>query len=100
MFQGGFSGKECEFLVASAAEKSLDPQLGTTDGGGEEKAAEKEPSRSLVSLGCFYPEDTSTLQTFPVACPDPITQLKIVFNSTTDFYGRVTVYTLEVAGSD
>jgi len=67
-FQGGFGGKECEVEVEGTT-KVLD----------------------------FYPEDTNKLQTFylkeQLNC---VKKLRIAFNSSTDFYGRITLYQLEL----
>ena len=74
MFQGGFVGKECEVLVATAA----------AAGAGS-------------SVARFYPDDNNTLQRFAVHA-NGITQLKLLFHSSTDFFGRVTIYVLQVLG--
>lgn len=63
MFQGGFVGKNCYV-------ESKDANL-------------KVP---------FYPEDTNKLQKFPINCNIPVKSLKIVFEESTDFFGRVTIY--------
>merc|ERR1712086_483468 len=69
-FQGGFAGKDCLLL----------------GGGG---------AASLEKICAFYPDDVNTEQTFGVALPDgtaPLVQvIRLVFESSTDFYGRVTV---------
>ena len=45
----------------------------------------------------FYPEDTNKLQTFylkeQLNC---VKKLRIAFNSSTDCYGRITLYQLEL----
>jgi len=43
----------------------------------------------------FFPEDTNKLQTFPIELTD-INQLKITFGGSTDFFGRITVYQLNL----
>ena len=66
-FQGGFCGKECEVEVNG--KKVLD----------------------------FYPEDANKLQSFNLKekiCN--VSKARIVFNSSTDFYGRITLYQLEM----
>ncbi|KAI9207605.1 galactose-binding domain-like protein [Polychytrium aggregatum] len=75
MFQGGFVGKECELLVSQ-------------DGG-------------WVHVMDFYPEDSNSAQSFAVPEPSQKSgqRFKIVFKSSTDFYGRITVYKLDVLGS-
>eukprot|EP00039_Didymoeca_costata_P023745 m.8084 g.8084 ORF g.8084 m.8084 type:complete len:146 (-) comp3838_c0_seq1:179-616(-) len=79
MFQGGFVGKEC--LI-----------LGTGAEGGE-----------LVKLMDFYPEDINTMQSFDIKLPEGlenVNQLRIVFANSTDFYGRITIYSLSVLGCE
>lgn len=43
----------------------------------------------------FFPEDTNKLQSFPLQIEDCQT-LKIVFGASTDFFGRITVYQLNL----
>jgi len=45
------------------------------------------------------PEDVLALQSFPLSMP-PCCILKLCFNDFTDFYGRVTIYQIEVWGSE
>ena len=71
MFQGGFVGKNCWIEVV--------PEAAT----GFEKHQD------------FDPEDSNKLQKFsftPVTCKS----IKIVFGESTDFYGRITVYQLNL----
>ncbi|XP_018965805.1 nuclear receptor 2C2-associated protein isoform X3 [Cyprinus carpio] len=72
-FQGGFSGKSCK-LEGSAKEKDL---------------------KHIVD---FYPEDNNCLQSFPIQDPPLVQRLKIVFENSADFFGRIIVYTLEILG--
>lgn len=49
----------------------------------------------------FYPEDISTLQEFDISNStgeSPVEQLRIQFDESTDFYGRITVYHLDILG--
>ena len=67
-FQGGFVGKECEVEVEGNT-KVLD----------------------------FYPEDSNKLQTFYLAEKlNSVKKIRIAFNSSTDFYGRITLYRLDL----
>ena len=45
-------------------------------------------------------EDDHEIQSFPLSVEDATTALKIVFNETTDFYGRVIIYQLQVWGKE
>ncbi|ORX95329.1 galactose-binding like protein [Basidiobolus meristosporus CBS 931.73] len=73
MFQGGFVGKECQ-------------ALGAVEG------------NDYISLGRFYPEDNNDVQEFSLEDQTPVKKLKLVFESSTDFFGRITIYRLEVIG--
>ncbi|MBN3317090.1 NR2CA protein, partial [Atractosteus spatula] len=76
-FQGGFAGKTCRVE-------------GCLKDGDFEKLTD------------FYPEDKHSLQisfvAFPIWGAPPSHRLKIVFENSTDFFGRVVVYALDVLG--
>lgn len=74
-FQGGFCGRECWL------EGSLDSLT------------------SLRKFSEFYPEDNNTYQSFPVNNNGAVKIIKIVFNSSSDFFGRIIVYKLDLVGS-
>jgi hypothetical protein len=76
-FQGGFVGKTC---VA----------LGSTP---------DQPNDYNVTLAKFYPQDINPMQSFAVVCDQPIQRLKLVFEESTDFYGRITIYKFDVLGT-
>jgi hypothetical protein len=77
-FQGGFVGKKC-VAEASVAES---------------------PNRYDQDLGTLYPEDVNSTQSFTVKCAAPVQRLKLVFEESTDFFGRITMYKLDVLGRD
>jgi len=66
-FQGGFAGKEC-YVETDGTLKILD----------------------------FYPEDCNKLQYFYLKDRVHIKKIRIAFNSSTDFYGRITLYKLDL----
>ena len=68
MFQGGFAGNDCE-MVSS---------LNGID-------------RTTV----FKPKDSNEMQEFPMNV-GAIDKLRIIFKNSTDFYGRITVYNLDI----
>ncbi|XP_053539213.1 nuclear receptor 2C2-associated protein [Ictalurus punctatus] len=72
-FQGGFSGKSCKL------EGSI------KDG-------------NLEHIMDFYPEDNNSLQSFPIQNAPLVQKLKIVFENSTDFFGRIIVYSLDILG--
>lgn len=81
-FQGGFVGKACALSVTNAAS----------------------PKR-LVPLHNWEPRDTNDPQLFavqpPVDAPDAargVTNLKLNFPASTDFFGRITIYALDITG--
>ncbi|XP_017556857.1 nuclear receptor 2C2-associated protein [Pygocentrus nattereri] len=72
-FQGGFSGKSCKLEGCSK-------------------------EANLEHIVDFYPEDNNSLQSFPIQDAPLMQKLKIVFESSTDFFGRIIVYSLDVLG--
>ncbi|XP_030228376.1 nuclear receptor 2C2-associated protein [Gadus morhua] len=72
-FQGGFSGRTCRLE-------------GCVSGG------------EFTALSQFYPEDNNSLQSFPIQEVPAVSRLKIVFEDSSDFFGRIIVYSLEILG--
>lgn len=75
MFQGGFAGKSCWIEVKKSEEGQF------------EKASD------------FYPEDTNKLQKFSFSDSPTLPKgcaFKIVFSDSTDFFGRITIYQLNL----
>lgn len=70
-FQGGFVGRECHL------------EAGSEDG-------------SLEIVEHFYPEDVNSLQMFKLKEPVSAKHLRFVFNGSTDFFGRIIIYKLEI----
>jgi len=77
-FQGGFVGQKCTLEAAT-----------------ESKG---EGSTTWENLLTFYPMDVNSLQKFSVPCDQAVKRLKITFESSTDFFGRIIVYRLDVLG--
>ncbi|KAF9358150.1 Nuclear receptor 2C2-associated protein [Mortierella sp. NVP85] len=87
MFQGGFVGKTCQLFVMTEEGK-------------------------MVETMAFYPEDINPLQICIhfLECLTIISsnktqrqstsRIKIFFESSTDFFGRITVYKLDILGHD
>lgn len=71
-FQGGFSSRHSRLE-------------GSRDG------------EALSKIVDFYPEDTNALQTFSIPTME-VDRLKLTFEDTTDFFGRVVIYHLRVLG--
>eukprot|EP00536_Pseudo-nitzschia_multiseries_P002832 jgi/Psemu1/184420/e_gw1.39.143.1 len=75
-FQAGFSAEEVTVYAAKPREEA--------DETNEEIEA----------------DDDHELQSFPLSLDDPTSALKVVFDETTDFYGRVIVYQIQVWGEE
>jgi hypothetical protein len=87
-FQAGFAAEEITVYVQTRT-----PGSNTND-------ATDKPRWSKVEE--IEADDDHELQSFPLSVTDATTTtaLKIVFDETTDFYGRVIVYQLEVWGKE
>ncbi|KAM8962380.1 nuclear receptor 2C2-associated protein [Pelodytes ibericus] len=71
-FQGGFSSETC------LLEGSLN-------------------NAEFLKIADLYPEDINALQKFSFS-EHPVTKLKISFSKSTDFFGRIIIYHLDVCG--
>ncbi|XP_039174872.1 nuclear receptor 2C2-associated protein isoform X1 [Crotalus tigris] len=71
-FQGGFASRKC---ILQGGRKAED----------------------LSTLAEFYPEDSNSLQSFPFKA-EPLDKLKITFQNSSDFFGRIIVYRLDLLG--
>lgn len=78
MFQGGFAGKECQLLGSQG------------EGAPFEKICD------------FFPDDVNTTQAFDVPDGDQaqVDRVALVFATSTDFFGRITIYSLDVLGTE
>ncbi|KAL1728270.1 galactose-binding domain-like protein [Schizophyllum commune] len=78
-FQGGFVGKTCVVSIT---------QGGTSD---------------WQEMTRIYPEDVNRQQTFPLSTDLDLSQgaerLRLTFEESTDFFGRITIYDLKLLGS-
>lgn len=77
-FQGGFVGTQCIVEVAASSDQPV-----------------------WTTLTHIHPEDVNRRQFFelPEAVPNGIQCLKFLFNRSSDFFGRITLYELQVEGS-
>ncbi|KAH9043686.1 galactose-binding domain-like protein, partial [Lactarius pseudohatsudake] len=73
-FQGGFVGTTC--LVATQSQGTATWEQATY----------------------IYPEDANRAQTFDLLIMEPVGGIKLIFEESSDFFGRVTVYDLMVEG--
>jgi subtilase family serine protease len=88
-FQGGFVAEECR-LFTTKKKATLDS---SSEGWVEIKDAYIEPENANT-LQVFSLEDCGSGDDFNCVA------LKLVFNSTTDFYGRIILYKIEVYGEE
>jgi hypothetical protein len=73
-FQGGFVGTTC--IVATQCQDAS----------------------SWQELTRIYPEDVNRAQVFDLAVEEPVKGIKLVFEASSDFFGRITVYDLMIEG--
>lgn len=88
-FQGGFTGRHCTILTQPPT-----------------SAPDKNASAGWNTLTRIYPEDVNRAQVFDleadgegVSVKEGTRELKIVFEESSDFFGRITVYDLRIEGS-
>ncbi|KAM9849007.1 nuclear receptor 2C2-associated protein [Aulostomus maculatus] len=72
-FQGGFSAKTCRL-----------------------EGCPKEGDFKVITH--FYPEDNNSLQSFPIQEAPEVDKVKIMFENSADFFGRIIVYSLDILG--
>ncbi|EAU92326.1 hypothetical protein CC1G_00545 [Coprinopsis cinerea okayama7 len=82
-FQGGFVGTSCKVLAVSST--SNDP-------------------KNWQPFTAIYPENVNRQQTFDLSYDAEtwekgITSLKLVFEESSDFFGRITIYDLKLEGT-
>ena len=51
-------------------------------------------------LTAIYPEDVNRKQVFDVLSLETIQGLKLTFEESSDFFGRITIYDLDVQGEE
>jgi hypothetical protein len=78
-FQGGFVGSQCEILTSTI------PSAPSTS--------------DWTILDHIYPEDVNRAQVFQLKpVKEGVYHLKLVFQQSTDFFGRIIIYDLKVLG--
>lgn len=71
-FQGGFAGKDSQVFFYDS-------------------------SLELINTENIYPEDVNAQQTFEFKSPVAnVKKMKIIFSTSTDFFGRIIVYNIEI----
>jgi len=73
-FQGGFVGTTCAVTTQSP------------------------DATSWQELTRIYPEDVNRAQLFDLAAVEPVKGIKLVFEESSDFFGRITIYDLMIEG--
>ncbi|XKL64295.1 hypothetical protein PGB90_004381 [Kerria lacca] len=75
-FQGGFVGQKCLFqFYKEQPEKNTEPDVEFSD---------------------FYPEDINSIQIYNMKSSVNAKFIRLIFNESTDFYGRVIIYLLRI----
>lgn len=70
-FQGGFVGENCTAEFKNSGDLDFYTQS-------------------------FYPEDVNLVQTFQLSKPVTCNRIKFIFDGSTDFFGRVIVYSIHL----
>lgn len=73
-FQGGFVGTACVVTARS------------------------QDATSWQELTRIYPEDVNRAQVFDLTAGEPVKGIKLIFEESSDFFGRITVYNLMIEG--
>jgi hypothetical protein len=73
-FQGGFVGTACVVTTRS------------------------QDATSWQELTRIYPEDVNRAQVFDLTAGEPVKAIKLIFEESSDFFGRITVYNLMIEG--
>lgn len=89
-FQGGFVGTRCAIDVLPASPSAEDASEDVTT------APLKAKMQHQTHI---YPEDVNRRQSFELpASSAAVDQIKIVFEESSDFFGRITIYDLQILG--
>lgn len=59
---------------------------------------QSQDATSWQELTRIYPEDANRAQMFDLAAGEPVRAIKLVFEESSDFFGRITVYDLMIEG--
>jgi len=73
-FQGGFVGTACVVTTRSQG------------------------ATNWQELTRIYPEDVNRAQVFDLIAGEPVKSIKLIFEESSDFFGRITVYNLMIEG--
>lgn len=92
MFQGGFVGQDALVEVGGGDEEQQCPPTSATQG-----ANSTPPLKEAAKIEVI--DDSNDLQKFSFSPNLVCRVLKLTFQSSTDFYGRVTIYKLIAMGS-
>lgn len=77
-FQGGFVGTRCAISVISLANEDA--------------------TSGLKHLTTIYPEDVNRRQIFELPETGRVQEIKFIFEESSDFFGRITIYDLQIMG--
>ena len=60
--------------------------------------ARSQNATTWQELTRIYPEDVNRAQVFDLTVGEPVKAIKLVFEESSDFFGRITVYNLMIDG--
>ncbi|KLO09279.1 hypothetical protein SCHPADRAFT_943775 [Schizopora paradoxa] len=86
-FQGGFVGTRCKLYGRPGG------------GGGDDASSTAAAGEEILISDQIYPEDNNRAQVFDL--PEnlkPIKHLKFVFEESSDMFGRITIYNMQIYG--
>ena len=92
-FQGGFVGMNCSTYVSADGGKSYHC-IDVSSSGAEDKIVDAEDCNEAQRFDLRYCNEKHR------SCLESVTSLKLTFGESTDFYGRITIYLLEVWGRE
>ncbi|KAM9831835.1 nuclear receptor 2C2-associated protein [Neosynchiropus ocellatus] len=94
-FQGGFSAKACRLEGKPTRKENLLMCHLTIVCPFSPGSLKTEDTKDIHQ---FYPEDNNSLQIFPIQEAPPVDKVKIMFENSADFFGRIIVYSLDLLG--
>lgn len=86
-FQGGFVGTRCKLLIKSGRSER-----------GREAKGDYEGNSQWESFTTIFPEDVNRKQTFLLPGNAKFGELKLLFEESSDFFGRITLYDVQLDG--
>ena len=93
-FQGGFVGLDCTVYKRRRREDDTDDDIGDDEKWEEMEELYMDPM-DTTDVQSFHPSDDMNSPSNPM-----VTAIRIEFGKSTDFYGRIVLYNIEVWGME